>query len=173
MHTQDANQSISQTKGRKRRWVVLAGCGAVLAILALAVFWFIEHRIGPKPVSPAPASSPGVSMPQASVPSDEVTATTDPEINLTTDDLKKAQIHSARVNEALDGTHYRIEERPLAVEHPRHIQSQGLDAQQKDPDIQRDLQPTIQCHRTLSLESLGSQQGIDEINQQAERDQPT
>jgi hypothetical protein len=35
------------------------------------------------------------------------------------------------------------------------------------------LQPTIQCHRTLPLESLGSQQGIDEINQQAERDQST
>src|SRR5215472_12418048 len=97
MHSEDANQSISQAKGRKWRWVVLGGSGAILAILAVAVFWFIEHRSGAKAVSRAPGSSPSVSKPQTSGPSDDVTATTDPEINLTADDLRKVQIHTAHV----------------------------------------------------------------------------
>jgi RND family efflux transporter MFP subunit len=108
MHTQDANQSISPTKGRKRRWVVLAGSGAVLAILAVAVFWFIEHRSGAKAVSRAPGSSASVFKPQASVPSDQVIATTDPEINLTADDLKKAQIHTAHVMNRTTQTSLRV-----------------------------------------------------------------
>jgi len=84
--------------GHKRRWVVVVGSGAVLTILAFAVFWFIEHRSGAKAVSRTPASSPDASKPQAIVPSDDATAaSTDPEINLTADDLKKAQIHTARV----------------------------------------------------------------------------
>ena len=74
MHTQDANQSISPTKGRKRRWVVVVGSGAVLAILAVAAFWFIEHRSGAKAVSRAPGSSASVFKPQASVPSDRLIA---------------------------------------------------------------------------------------------------
>ena len=108
MHTQDANQSISPTKGRKRRWVVLVGSGAVLAILAVAVFWFIEHRSGAKAVSRAPGSSASVFKPQASVPSDQVIATTDPEINLTADDLKKAQIHTAHVMNRTTQTSLRV-----------------------------------------------------------------
>jgi RND family efflux transporter MFP subunit len=108
MHTQDAHQSISQTKGHKWRWVVLVGSGAVLAILAPAVFWFIEHRSGTKAVSRAPAPSTSVSMPQASVPSDEVTAATDPEINLTAEDLKKAQLHTARVMNRATQTSLRV-----------------------------------------------------------------
>jgi len=108
MHTQDANQSISPTKGRKRRWVVLVGSGAVLSILAVAVFWFIEHRSGAKAVSRAPGSSASVFKPQASVPSDQVIATTDPEINLTADDLKKAQIHTAHVMSRATQTSLRV-----------------------------------------------------------------
>ena len=108
MHTQDANQSISQTKGHKRRWVILVGSGGVLAILALAVFWFIEHRSGAKAVSRAPGSSASVFKPQASVPSDQVIATTDPEINLTADDLKKAQIHTAHVMNRTTQTSLRV-----------------------------------------------------------------
>ena len=108
MHTQDANQSISPTKGRKRRWVVLVGSGAVLSILAVAVFWFIEHRSGAKAVSRAPGSSASVFKPQASVPSDQVIATTDPEINLTADDLKKAQIHTAHVMNRTTQTSLRV-----------------------------------------------------------------
>jgi cobalt-zinc-cadmium efflux system membrane fusion protein len=108
MHTQDANQSISPTKGRKRRWVVLVGSGVVLAILAVAVFWFIEHRSGAKAVSRAPGSSASVFKPQASVPSDQVIATTDPEINLTADDLKKAQIHTAHVMNRTTQTSLRV-----------------------------------------------------------------
>jgi membrane fusion protein, heavy metal efflux system len=108
MHTQDANQSISPTKGRKRRWVVLVGSVAVLAILAVAVFWFIEHRSGAKAVSRAPGSSASVFKPQASVPSDQVIATTDPEINLTADDLKKAQIHTAHVMNRTTQTSLRV-----------------------------------------------------------------
>src|SRR5713101_8035337 len=98
MHTKDTNESISETQGHKRRWVVLVGSGAMLAILALAGFWFMQHRGGTKPVSRASASSPGASKTQAIVPSDDATAALkDPEINLTADDLKKAQIRTARV----------------------------------------------------------------------------
>jgi RND family efflux transporter MFP subunit len=105
MHTQDANQSISPTKGRKRRWVVLAGSGAILAV---AVFWFIEHRSGAEAVSRVPRSSASVFKPQARVPSDQVIATTDPEINLTADDLKKAQIHTAHVMNRTTQTSLRV-----------------------------------------------------------------
>jgi RND family efflux transporter MFP subunit len=80
----------------------------VLAILAIAVFWFIEHRSGTEAVSRAPTSNPSVSVPQASVPSDEVTTTTDPEINLTADDLKKAQIQTARVMNRATQTSLRV-----------------------------------------------------------------
>jgi cobalt-zinc-cadmium efflux system membrane fusion protein len=108
MHIQDANQSNSQTKGHMRLWVVLVGSGAMLAIMAIAVFWFIEHRSGVKAVSRALGSSPSVSKRQASVPSDEVTATPDPEINLTADDLNKAQIHTARVMNRATQTSLRV-----------------------------------------------------------------
>src|SRR6266849_6184481 len=108
MDTQEANQSNSQTMGHKRRWVVVVGSGAVLTILAFAVFWFIEHRSGAKAVSRTPASSPTVSRPQASVPSDGVTATIDPEINLTGADLKKAQIHTAHVMNRATQTFLRV-----------------------------------------------------------------
>ena len=97
MHTKDTNKSISETQGHKWRWVVFVGSGAMLAILALAASWFMQHRGVTKPVSRAPASSPGASKPQAIVPADDANASTDPEINLAADDLKKAQIHTARV----------------------------------------------------------------------------
>jgi cobalt-zinc-cadmium efflux system membrane fusion protein len=92
----DTNKSISKAHGRKRRWAVLLGFGAMLAIVALAGFWFFENRGGTKPIPRAPASSPGASKTQGVPPSDAI-ASTDAEINLTADDLKKAQIHTARV----------------------------------------------------------------------------
>ena len=109
MDTKDTNESVSETQSHKRRWVVLVGCGAMLAILALAGFWYMQHRGGTTPVSRAPASSPGASKPQAIVPSDVATgASTDPEINLTADDLKKAQIHTARVVKRATETTLRV-----------------------------------------------------------------
>jgi RND family efflux transporter MFP subunit len=109
MHTQDANQLVSETNGRKRIWGVLVGSGAALAILAIAVVWFIEHRGGTKPVSRAPASSPEVSKPQAIVPPNEATAaSTDPEVDLTADDLKKAQLHTGRVMKRATRTSLRV-----------------------------------------------------------------
>src|SRR5258707_12432711 len=97
MHTKDTNESISATQGHKRRWVILIGPGALLAILALAGFWYMQHLGGTKPVSRVPSSSPGASTPQAIVASDDATAaSTDPEISLTADDLKKAQLQTAR-----------------------------------------------------------------------------
>src|SRR5258708_150395 len=109
MHTQDTNQSSSETQGHRGRWVLQAGSGAMLAIIWLAVFWSIEHRSGAQPVSHVPASRPGASKLQAIVPSDEATAaSTDPEINLTADDLKKAQIHTARVMKRATETTLRV-----------------------------------------------------------------
>src|SRR5258708_24925264 len=106
MHT---NESISPTKGHKRRWLILVGSGAMLAILAIAGLWFMQRGGGTKPVWHAHASSPPASKPQPSVPSDEVTAaTTDPEINLTADDLKKAQIHTARAMKRATQTSLRV-----------------------------------------------------------------
>jgi RND family efflux transporter MFP subunit len=80
----------------------------MLAILAIAGFWFMQHGRGTKPVSHAPASSPTASKPQPIVPSDEAAATTDPEINLTADDLKKAQIHTTRVMKHATQTSLRV-----------------------------------------------------------------
>ena len=109
MHTKDTNQSISPTKGHNRRWLMLMGSGAMLAILTIDGLWFMQRGGGTKPVSRAPAPSPTASKPQPIVPSDEVTAaTTDPEINLTADDLKKAQIRTARVMKRATRTSLRV-----------------------------------------------------------------
>src|SRR5260370_36708234 len=109
MHAKDTNGSILPTKGHKRRRVVLVGSGAMLAILAIAALWFMQQGGRPKPVSHALASSPPASKPQAIVPSDDATAaSTDLEISLTTDDLKKAQIHTARVMKRATETTLRV-----------------------------------------------------------------
>jgi cobalt-zinc-cadmium efflux system membrane fusion protein len=108
MHTNDTNKSISEMRSRKRRWVVLIGSGAMLAGLGLAGFWYMQQLGGTKPVSRAPASTPSASKPQAIVPSEGATASTDPEINLTADDLKKAQIHTARAMKRAAKTTLRV-----------------------------------------------------------------
>jgi len=78
----------------------------MLAILVIVGLWFMQHRGGTKPVSQAPAAA---SKSRPIVSSDEVTAaTTDPEINLTADDLKKAQIHTARVMKRATQTSLRV-----------------------------------------------------------------
>ena len=98
MDTKDTNESISQTPGNKRRWVMFVGSGVVLAILALAGFWLVQYHGGTQPVSHAPASILGASKPEAISHSDSATAASaDPKVDLTADDLKKAQIHTARV----------------------------------------------------------------------------
>jgi cobalt-zinc-cadmium efflux system membrane fusion protein len=109
VHSKDTNESISEMRSHKRRWVVLIGSGAMLAVLAPTGFWYMQQRGGTKPVSRAPASRPGASKPPALVPSDGATAaSTDPEINLTTDDLKKAQIHTARAMKRATETTLRV-----------------------------------------------------------------
>jgi multidrug efflux pump subunit AcrA (membrane-fusion protein) len=98
MHTEDTNALISKKRGHKRLWVVLVGSGAMLSIVALVWFWLVRHGGGSEPVARVPASSPAGSKPLAAMPSDNTNAPqVDPEINLTTDDLKKAQIRTARV----------------------------------------------------------------------------
>jgi cobalt-zinc-cadmium efflux system membrane fusion protein len=109
MHTKDTNESISEMRSHKRRWAVLIGSGAMLAGLALAGFWYMQRLGGTKPASRAPASRPGASKPPAIVSSDGATAaSTDPEINLTADDLKKAQIHTARAMKRATETTLRV-----------------------------------------------------------------
>jgi membrane fusion protein, heavy metal efflux system len=109
MQTNDTNESISEMGSHKWRWVVLIGSGAMLAGLALAGFWYMQRLGGTKSVSRAPASRPGASKPQAIVNSDGATAaSTDPEINLTADDLKKAQIHTARAMKRATETTLRV-----------------------------------------------------------------
>jgi len=109
MHTKDTNESIPETRSHKQRWVVLVGSGAMLAGLALAGFWYMKHCGGTKPVSRAPASRSGASKSQAIVPSAGAKpASTDPEINLTADDLKKAQIHTARAMKRATETTLRV-----------------------------------------------------------------
>jgi cobalt-zinc-cadmium efflux system membrane fusion protein len=111
MHKQDTNESILATQRRKRRRFVLIGfigSGGIVAILALAGFLFIEHRGGTKPISRAAAVNPG-SKAQAIAPPDAPNAaSTDPQIDLTADDLKKAQIHTARVMKRATETTLRV-----------------------------------------------------------------
>jgi len=102
MDAKDANESIPRTQRHKRRWVAVVGSAAMLAIAGLAVLWYMQHPGDAKQVSRVPASSPDVPTPQAI---EAPAATTDPEINLTADDLKKAQIRTARVmNRATETT---------------------------------------------------------------------
>jgi len=46
MHAKDTNESISQPRGHKRRWVVLVGSTAMLAILAIVGLWFMQRDGG-------------------------------------------------------------------------------------------------------------------------------
>ena len=109
MYTKDTNESISEMRSHKQRWVLIIGFGAMLAGLALAGFWYMQQLGGTKPVSRASASRPGAPKSQAIVPSDGATpASTDPEINLTADDLKKAQIHTARAMKRATETTLRV-----------------------------------------------------------------
>jgi RND family efflux transporter MFP subunit len=109
MHTKDTNESISEMRSHKRRWVLIIGSGAILAGLALAGFWYMQPLGGTKPFSRASASRPSAPKSQAIVPSDGATpASTDPEINLTADDLKKAQIHTARAMKRATETTLRV-----------------------------------------------------------------
>ena len=110
MHTKDTNQEISRTRARKRRWTMLIGFGAMLAILASGGLWFTLHRGGARPSSRSPApSSPAPSEAQGTVPSDAANAASaELQINLTADDLKKAQIRTAHVMKRATETMLRV-----------------------------------------------------------------
>lgn len=110
MHTKDTNQEISGTQDRKRPWAGLIGVGAMLAILASGGVWFTLHHGGTKTASSGPAlPSPAPSEAQETVPSDTANAASaELQINLTADDLKKAQIRTAHVMKRATETMLRV-----------------------------------------------------------------
>lgn len=81
--------------------MALIGSAVLLAIVAAAaVFWFMQSRQSTRSARGATTSSASVSRPPAADSSTAAgVSSTDPEVDLTASDLKKARIRTARVTE--------------------------------------------------------------------------
>src|SRR5712692_8767461 len=85
---------------------ILIGSGVLLAIVVLVGVWFgMRHTGGTKPAPPNSSPSPSAVASPASASSDVATAgATDLQIDLAMEDLKKAQIRTARVTRGATAT---------------------------------------------------------------------
>ena len=97
------------TSGARRR-IMLIGSGIVLAIIVLVGVWFgMRQTGGTKPAPPNSLPSPSAVASPASVSSDvATTGATDLQVDLATEDLKKAQIRTARVTKGATATTLRV-----------------------------------------------------------------
>jgi multidrug efflux pump subunit AcrA (membrane-fusion protein) len=109
MKITDMHQPGPGRNSRKRRWATTAAAGIVIASVAVGGFLLLRHHSGQIPASslPTPTASPGVTHVAAS-PASTNTASTDLEIDLTADDLRKAQIHTARIIQQTTETVLRV-----------------------------------------------------------------
>ena len=69
-----------------------------------------------------------------------------------------------RIEDALDRTQERRQERAFAVEDAGHIKAERLDQERDDHAIKRDLNETIGGHGMPFSETLGAYQGDDEVD---------
>src|SRR5208283_741764 len=69
------------------------------------------------------------------------------------------------IESPLDRTQQRRQECTLAVEDARHIEAERLHEKCDDHAIECDLNETIGGHKMLSLKTLGSYQGDDEVDE--------
>ena len=73
-------------------------------------------------------------------------------------------IHAAElVDQAFDGPHDGMQERPFAFEQARHERAQRLSQGQQDQEEETNLKHTDEGHWAGLLEALGPQEGIDQI----------
>ena len=106
MQTIGANESTSRTRRRVR----LISYAAIATVLALAAVWFAIRRFsGTKQVSENPMSNMSSMAPPTSASSGEVSnASSELQIDLAREDLKKAQIRTARVTRGTTATTLRV-----------------------------------------------------------------
>ncbi len=107
MQTTDMNEQTPVTRRRAK----LISYSAILGIVMFAVLWFITQRGGsPKPTSSATPSSMGEMMmaPVSAAPNDATGSMADLRVDLTADDLKKAQIRTVKVGKGVTTTKLRV-----------------------------------------------------------------
>jgi len=95
---------------RRQPRLTLIGYAAILTALVLAGVWFgTRHREGAKPVSHDTMSSmSGMAVPASATPADASRASAELQIDLATDDLKKAQLRTARVTKGFTAATLRL-----------------------------------------------------------------
>ncbi|MFY9584897.1 MAG: efflux RND transporter periplasmic adaptor subunit [Candidatus Acidiferrales bacterium] len=100
---------INGRPSRARRFTLI-GSGIVLVIVVLVGVWFgMRQTGGTKPTLPDSLATHGAVASPTSAPSDfAATSTTDLQVELATEDLKKAQIRTARVTKAATATTLRV-----------------------------------------------------------------
>jgi RND family efflux transporter MFP subunit len=107
MQIEDINEQTSVTRRRAK----LIGFGVILGIVALAGLWFgIRHSSSPKPTSSATSSSMSDMMtaPANAASNDGTGPGGEPHVDLAPDDLKKAQIRTAKVGKGVTATKLRV-----------------------------------------------------------------
>jgi len=106
MQTLENREAVPRRKPRLR----LIGYAAILAALVLAGVWFgTRRREGAKPTSQDPMSTmSGMASPVSAPPADAPGASAELQIDLATDDLKKAQIRTARVTKGVTAAKLRV-----------------------------------------------------------------
>jgi len=109
MQIEGKNQLNSGRKGRERRWAIMAGGAVVTVSLAAGGVWLLRHRGNQKPVPAAPTPTVAAARIPGNAPTAATSnASTDLEIDLTADDLKKARIQTARVIQRAVETSLRV-----------------------------------------------------------------
>src|SRR4030095_2852439 len=95
---------------RRRGWLRCMGYGTILAALALAGVWLgTRHRERAKPATEDPMSAMGgMASPVNAPPADVSGASAELQIDLATDELKKAQIRTARVTKGVTAAKLRV-----------------------------------------------------------------
>src|SRR5882724_1892886 len=95
---------------RRPPWLRFIGYGAILAALALAGVWLgTRHRERAKPATQDPMSAmSGMASPVNALPADVSAGSAELQIDLATDDLKKAQIRTARVTKGVTAATLRV-----------------------------------------------------------------
>jgi cobalt-zinc-cadmium efflux system membrane fusion protein len=97
VQTKGIDNPVKEIRSSRKRWGAVIAATAIAAILTLAALWFLQRRPGTRPVSLKTASSPAASIAPPSGPSGGAVISTDPEVDLTADDLQKIRIQTARV----------------------------------------------------------------------------
>ena len=106
MRTMDANEPTPPS----RTWLRRIGYAAVLTFV-LAALWFGWRRFTatkPAPQSGSMSSMTGMSSPASATPSGAPVEPADLQVDLATDDLKKAQIRTVRVTEGTTAAKLRV-----------------------------------------------------------------